>query len=108
MEQNKLPNEKAVMILGILSYFGCCCTGGIGGLILSGIGFYLAKKDEKILAKNPEVYTLGALNTWKTVNLIALIISSIYTLWTIYSYATGQAQAQQEQLMEMIQQMQNK
>lgn len=108
MEKNNLPNEKAVMILGILAYIGCCCTSGFGGVLLSGIGLYLAKKDEKLLSENPEAYNLGSLNTWKTVNLIALILSGLSVIYTIYSYATGQAQAQQEQLMELINNIQNK
>jgi hypothetical protein len=56
MEKQKLPNEQAVMILGLLSFIGCCCTSGILGVILSGIGLYLANKSEKMYKQNPEQY----------------------------------------------------
>lgn len=29
MEKQKLPNQTAIMILGITSFIGCCCTNGI-------------------------------------------------------------------------------
>lgn len=48
MEKQKLPNEQAVMILGLLSFIGCCCTNGILGVILSGTGLYLANKSEQL------------------------------------------------------------
>lgn len=105
-EKQKLPNEKTVMILGILSYIGCCCTNGILGMILAGIGLYLAKKDEKLLAENPEVYTAGSLNTWKIVNLISLIISAIFVVYLIYLLASGKYDDMQMQYMEMLQNMQ--
>lgn len=102
MEKQKLPNEKAVMILGLLSYIGCCCTSGFLGIILSGIGVYLARKDEKLLAENPDVYSIGSLNTWKIVNIVALALSVAMVVYWIYMKATGKDIEQQEQLMEMI------
>ncbi|MCD8519001.1 MAG: hypothetical protein LRY32_05545 [Flavobacterium sp.] len=49
MEKQKLPNEQAVMILGLISFIGCCCTNGFLGLLLSGLGIYFANKSEKII-----------------------------------------------------------
>jgi len=108
MEKQKLPNEKAVMILGLLSFIGCCCTSGVLGVILSGIGLYLAKKDEKLIDENPDVYTMGSMNTWKIICTISLIISVLALIYAIYMKVTGKDIEQQEQLMEMIKGFQNK
>lgn len=104
-KKEKLPNQQAVMILGIVSYIGCCCTSGILGLILSGIGLYLAKKSENLYNANPERYTLGSLNTGKIINLIALILSVLTVVYSIYMKVTGKDIEQQEQLMEMIEKL---
>lgn len=107
MEKQKLPNEQTVMILGILSFIGCCCTNGILGAVLAGVGLYLAKKDEKLLMENPDNYLPGSLNTWKTVNLVSLIISAIFVLYLVYLLATGKYDEMQSQYMDMIKGMQN-
>ena len=78
MEKQKLPNQTAIMILGITSFIGCCCTNGILGLILAGIGLHLAKKDEKMHAENPDIYDLGSLKTWKTIKVYFLLKLSPY------------------------------
>ena len=106
--KQKLPNEQAVMILGILSYIGCCCTSGILGVILSGIGIFLANKAEKMYAENPEQYLSGSLNTWKIVNYVGLALSVCMLVYYIYMKVTGKDIEQQQQLMELIKQMQNK
>jgi len=108
MEKQKLPNEQAVMILGITSFIGCCCTSGVLGVVLSGIGLYLAKKAEDLYAQNPETYNLGSMNTWKTVNIVALVLSILTLIYAIYMKVTGKDEEQTQQLMEMIRQMQNK
>lgn len=106
MEKQKLPNEQVVMILGILSYIGCCCTNGILGIVLSGIGIYLANKDEKLLAENPETYLPGSLKTWKTINLVSLIISIIFIIYFAYLLISGKYDEMQLQYMEMIEDLQ--
>lgn len=106
MEKQKLPNEQVVMILGILSYIGCCCTNGILGIVLSGIGIYLANKDEKLLAENPEAYLPGSLKTWKTINLVSLIISVIFVIYLAYLLISGKYDEMQLQYMEMIEDLQ--
>jgi len=108
MEQQKLPNEKTVMILSLVSFIGCCCTSGGLGVILSGIGLYLATKDEKLLAEHPEEYTMGSMNTWKVICIISLAISVLTLIYAIYMKVTGKDVEQQEQLMEIIRQLQNK
>lgn len=106
MEKQKLPNQQAVMILGILSYIGCCCSNGIVGVLLSGIGIYLANKDEKLLAENPESYLPGSLKTWKIINIVSLVISSLFVLTLIYLVATGKYNEMQEQYIQMLEEMQ--
>ena len=76
------------------------------GLILAGIGIYLANKDEKTFQANPDVYSMGSLNTWKIINYVSLAISVIVLLWSIYREVTGQADEDKRQLMEMIKQFQ--
>jgi hypothetical protein len=106
MNKQKLPNEQAVMILGLLSYIGCCCTNGFLGLILSGIGIYLANKSEKILAANPEEYAAGKMNTWKIVNIVSFSISAVFVLIFIYMKVTGKDVEMQEYYMKMLEEMQ--
>ncbi len=108
MEKQKLPNEKTAMLLGIFSFIGCCCSNGILGLILAGIGYHLASKDELLAKTEPETYALGSISTWKTVNLISLIISVLTLAWLVYTIATGKYAAMQEDYMKLLQQLQNK
>lgn len=108
MERQKLPNEQAVMILGLLSYIGCCCTSGALGVVLSGIAIFLAGKDEKLYNANPEQYNLGNSNTWKIVSYVSLGLSICVLIYAICMKVTGKDIEQQEQLMELIKQMQNK
>lgn len=107
MEKQKLPNQTAIMILGITSFIGCCCTNGVLGLILAGIGLHLAKKDEKMYAENPDIYDLGSLKTWKTINIISLVISAIFVLYLIYLLATGKFAESMDQYEELMNQLQN-
>ena len=52
MENQKLPNATAVLILGIFSILTCCCYGIIS-ISLGAIGLVLANKDAKLYAENP-------------------------------------------------------
>jgi len=108
MEQQKLPNEKTVMILSLVSFIGCCCTSGGLGVILAGIGLYLAIKDEKLLVEHPDQFTMGSMNTWKIICIVSLAISTLTLIYAIYMKVTGKDIEQQEQLMELIRQLQNK
>ena len=105
MEKQKLPNEQVIMILGILSYIGCCCTSGIGGLILSGIGLFLAKKAKDTYDLNPELYSMKGVDTWKIVNLVAFILSALVFAYWIYMKVTGKDIEQQKQLEELLEQL---
>jgi hypothetical protein len=107
MEKQKLPNEQAVMILGLLSFIGCCCSSGILGVILSGIGLYLANKSEQLFKQNPEQYNLGSLNTWKIVNIVSLAISAVFVIRLIYLLSTVGIGEMQEQFMQMMEEAQS-
>lgn len=84
MEQQKLPNVTISLILGIISFVGCCCSSGLGGLLLSGIALYLAKKDEKLYLENPEIYeNYSQLKTAKTIAIVGLVLAAITLIVSI-------------------------
>ena len=106
MEQKKLPNATLSLILGILSFIGCCCTSGFGGLILSGIALFLAKKDEKTYAQEPELYeNFKQVKTAKIIAIIGLVLSVITVGIYIYMRSTGQYDEFMENYMKMIEEM---
>ncbi len=107
MEKQKLPNAMISLVLGILSFIGCCCTSGFGGVILSGIALFLAKKDEKTYAENPDLYeNFGQVKTAKIIAIIGLVLSAIVTIIVIYLMATGKYGEMMEQYQGMLEEMQ--
>jgi len=107
MEKQKLPNATASLILAILSLIGCCCTSGIGGIILSGIALFLVKKDEKTYAEDPDKYdNFSQVKTAKIIAIISLVLSVIIVGIYIYLVATGQYDEMMQQYMEMLEEMQ--
>ena len=107
MEKQKLPNATISLILGILAFIGCCCTSGFGGLVLSGIALFLAKKDEKTYAEDPEIYeNYGQVKTAKIVAIVGLVLSAILVLIWAYLMATGQYDGLMEKSQQMLEEMQ--
>lgn len=107
MEKQKLPNAMISLVLGILSFIGCCCTSGFGGLILSGIALFLAKKDEKTYAENPELYeNFSQVKTAKIIAIIGLVLSVIMIAVFVYMKSTGQYDELMEGYMKTIEEMQ--
>ncbi len=107
MEKQKLPNATISLILGILAFIGCCCTSGFGGVILSGIALFLAKKDEKTYAENPDMYmNYGQVKTAKIIAIIGLVLSLIIIAIYLYMVSTGQYDDLKENYMEMLEDMQ--
>jgi len=87
MEKQKLPNATTSLILGILSFIACCCSAGLGGIILSGIALYLANKDRKTYAENPELYeNYKQVNTARTVAIVGLVLAAISLIYTIIQF----------------------
>jgi hypothetical protein len=88
MENQKLPNATAVLVLGIISILTCCCYG-IVGLILGIIALVLAKKDMELYKASPEKFSnYSNLNVGRILAIIGVVInvvSLIYFIW-ILSY----------------------
>jgi len=85
MEQEKLPNATAVLVLGILSIVTCCCFG-IFGVIFGIIALILANKDMKLYKQNPGLYTnYNNLNTGRIIAIIGLVLSALFLVRIIYS-----------------------
>lgn len=88
MENQKLPNATAVIVLSIISIITCCCFGIIG-LIFGLIALFLANKDMKLYRENPELYSnYSNLNTGRILAIIATVLSAITLLYFIYAFAT--------------------
>ncbi len=107
MEQQKLPNAQISLILGIISFVACCCSSGLGGLLFSGIAFYLAKKDEKLYNENPDGYSnFSQLKTAKTVAIIGLVLAVIAFGMAIFQIvAAGGWEGYMEQQREVLEQL---
>ncbi len=83
--QISLPNATASLVLGILSLV-LCIGYGILGVILGGIGFYLAQKDKRLLELNENAYTAESINSSKAgriCSLLGLILGSVFILAVI-------------------------
>jgi uncharacterized membrane protein len=106
MEQQKLPNATAVLILGILSIVGCCFYAV--GIVFGIIALVMAKKDMALYAANPEGYdNYSNLKTGRILAIIGLVLNIIAVITLIASIAIfGWAAMQdpallQEKLNEM-------
>lgn len=108
MEKQKLPNATISLILAILSFIGCCCTSGFGGVILAGISLFLVKKDEKRYAEDPEKYdNYSQLKSAKVIAIIGLVLSILIIAYWAYLKSTGQYDEMMEEYQRMIEEMQN-
>ena len=105
MEQKKLPNVVAGIVLAIISYL-CCCMYGVPAIILSGIGLILLRSDEQKYKENPGGYSnYSQFKTAKIMLIIGLVIGVLYLLWTIYQIqAMGGWDAMMEKSMEILEQ----
>ena len=84
MENQKLPNATAVLVLGILSIITCCCYG-ILGLILGIVGLVLTNKDLIVYNQAPEKFTnYQTLNIGKILCIIGIVLSAIAILYFIW------------------------
>lgn len=109
MNQQKLPNATAVLVLGIVSIVSCCCYG-IPGLITGIIGLVLYKKDNALYQQNPTVYSdYNNLKTGRILSIIGIILSALYIVSIIISgFVLGwDAITNQELMQERLKDMQN-
>jgi len=83
MENQKLPNATAVLVLGILSILTCICYGG--GLIFGAIALFLAASDLKLYRTAPENFTnYQNLNVGRILSIIGIVLSVIMILMVIW------------------------
>jgi len=108
MNENKLPNATAVLILGIVSILGCCCYG-VPGLVAGIIALILAKKDGELYKKNPTMYSnYGQLNAGKIMAIIGISLSVLYAVYIVVMISTigwdamKDPQLMQERIKELM------
>ena len=69
---------------------------------------FLAKKDEKTYAENPDLYmNYGQVKTAKIIAIIGLILSLIIVAVYLYMVSTGQYDDLMENYQKMLEEMQN-
>ncbi|MFS4415793.1 CCC motif membrane protein [Maribacter sp. 2307ULW6-5] len=107
MEEQKLPNVTIAIILGILSYLCCCISGGLGGILLSGIALFLVNKDTKLYQQNPDVYSnFSTLKTARIVAIIGLVLGILTLFYVVFTIVSmGGWEAYMEQTKEMYEEM---
>lgn len=108
MDQQKLPNATAVLILGIVSIIGCCCYS-LPGLISGIIALILAKKDGELYRQNPNLYSnYGQLNAGKIMAIIGISLSVLYAIYVVVMLSTvgweamKDPQLMQERMRELL------
>ncbi len=109
MEKQKLPNQNAITVLGVLSILGSCCFGGLLGLILGIIALVMANKATNIYHENPDLYLgLGSVKTGRIMAIIGIVLSAIILLFVIgFGFYFGwDAIANPELMQERLEQMQ--
>lgn len=102
MQNQKLPNATAVLILGIISIVTCCCYG-IFGLIAGGVGLMLANKDMKLYQANPDQFSnFNNLKIGRILCIIGLILSALYLIYVIFLFSTLGMEGIQQMQEEMM------
>ena len=110
MEQQKLPNATISLVLGIISFFCCCFSWGIGGMLLSGIALFLVKKDTKLYSENPDLYdNFSQVKTARIIAIIGLILGALTLLWIIFQIIQAGGwdayMEKQQEAMDMLREM---
>ncbi|MFT6748754.1 MAG: F0F1-type ATP synthase membrane subunit c/vacuolar-type H+-ATPase subunit K [Flavobacterium sp.] len=83
MENHKLPNATAVLVLGILSIITCCCYGI--GIIFGIIALALASGDSKRYNLQPEIYTnYNNLKIGKVLAIIGIVLSALMIIFAVW------------------------
>lgn len=97
MEEQKLPNATAVLILGICSIVTCCCYGL--GILLGIVGLVISKKDVALYNLNPTYYiNYSNLKTGRILCIIGIILTAIYLLlivWLVITFGWDTLQDQE-------------
>jgi hypothetical protein len=85
--QIDLPNATLILVLGIISIVGCCCSYGLLGIVCGIIALVLAKTQLTAYVDDPQRYTeksyknihAGRICAW-----VGLIPSILYLLFMIF------------------------
>lgn len=110
MNQQKLPNATAVLVLGIVSIVGCCCYG-IPGIIAGIIALVLYKKDNLLYQQNPSLYSdYNNLKTGRILSIIGLVLSVLMLVYmiAIFSYFGWEAMTNPELMQEKMRELQDR
>ncbi|WP_394675174.1 CCC motif membrane protein [uncultured Chryseobacterium sp.] len=110
MDQQKLPNATAVLVLGILSIVTCCCYG-IPGIVAGIIGLVLYKKDNALYLQNPGMYSnYNNLNTGRILSIIGIVLSVLAIIYFIFVFAVigADALSNPELMQERIRELQGR
>lgn len=103
MEQQKLPNEIAIIVLSIFGIICCWCFGL--GLIPAVIALVLALKAQKLYKENPELYSnYKTINIGKILAIIGIVLGVYYIGSMIYQISTIGWDAMMEQSRDMMEQ----
>ena len=102
MQNQKLPNATAVLILGIFSILTCCCYGVIG-LTLGIVGLVLANKDIKLYQQDPSLYSnYNNLKIGRILSIIGIVISAMYLVYVIVIFSTIGPDGLKDMYQEMM------
>ncbi|MDC6407016.1 MULTISPECIES: CCC motif membrane protein [Maribacter] len=103
MEQQKLPNEIAIIVLSIFGIICCWCFGL--GIIPAVIALVLALKSQRIYKEKPELYSnFKTINIGKILAIIGIVLSVYYIGSVIYQISTIGWDGIMEQQREMMEQ----
>ena len=85
-----LPNATVVLVLGIISIVGCCCSYGLVGIICGIIALVMANTATNLYVANPERFTESSyknMNAGKICAWIGIIPSILYLILMIWLFA---------------------
>ena len=100
MEQEKLPNGVASIVLSIVGILCCCILGS--GILPAGIAYYLVSKSEKLYKSNPDGYdNYSQIKTAKIIAIVALVLNALMIIRAIYVISTVGWDEMIEQSREM-------
>jgi hypothetical protein len=110
MENRKLPNATAVLVLGILSILLCWCYGIIG-LILSIVALAISRKDFAMYNAAPQDFdNYQNLNIGRILSIIGIVLNLliiVYLIWIITLIGTD-ALSDPALLQERIKELQGR
>lgn len=97
----------SIYLLASLAYILlliCCCfgLGGIG-VLPAALAYFMAAKGVNELNANPAAYENGpAIKRAKTFSLIALILTGLLALYTMYRFSTTTAEQRKEETIRLM------